>query len=539
MGLGREFRILGPLEALEDGRQLDLGGLRQRAVLALLLLRSAETISAERLIEDVWAGEPPDGAANTLQSYVSRLRRELGRETIATRPGGYAFEPGSCELDLHRFERLTDDARGLPPAAAAERLTEALALWRGPPLGEFAYEPWAQAPIARLEELRLAVIERRIEAELELGRHAELVAELGALVGEHPLRERLCELRMLALYRSGRQAEALEAYRATRTILVDEVGIEPGPALRDLESAILRQAPELDGPAATPVPIETPRTRSILVVATSDAAILPLVSIAEPLARHPPRELIVIRLLQDANDAAGATVQLAGLRDELVGRGLQMRVAAFTSGGLGEDVARLARELDVDLALLDAPESLLDSGVLDAEFAAVLRDVVSDVALLVPGRSLHRETTRPVVVPFGGAEHDWTAVELAAWIAHALGTKLKLVGTSADRLRRSRDASRLLGRASLVVQAVVGVVAEPVLVRRGAEGILETTADAAVLIVGLSGRWHAEGLGQTRLEVARVAGVPTLLVRRGLRPGGLAPSETMTRFTWTLGPVDA
>ena len=192
-----------------------------------------------------------------------------------------------------------------------------------------------------------------------------------------------------------------------------------------------------------------------------------------------------------------------------------------------------------DLTLLDAPASLLESGLPGPELAAVLRDVLSDIAVLMPGSSLHRETTRPVVVPFGGAEHDWTAVELAAWIARALGTRLTLVGTSADRFRGSRDASRLLGRASLVVQAVVGIVAEPLLVRRGSEGVLEAASDAALLIVGLSGRWQVEGLGQTRLEVARVAGVPTLLVRRGLRPGGLAPGESMTRFTWTLGPADA
>jgi DNA-binding SARP family transcriptional activator len=537
--VSREFRILGPLEALEDGRVLDLGGLRQRAVLALLLLRCDETVTAERLIEDVWAEEPPERAANTLQSYVSRLRRELGRDTITTRPGGYALEPGPNELDLHRFERLTDEARSLPPAGAAERLGEALALWRGPPLSEFAYAPWAQAPIGRLEELKLAAVERLFEAELELGRHGELVADLQTLVAEHPLRERLCELLMQALYRSGRQAEALEAYRVARTTLVEEIGIEPGPALRELETAILRQAPELDVRAPTHAASETPRTRSILVVATTDAAILPLVSIAEPLARQPPRELIVVRLLQHADDAARATAQLAGLRDELVGRGLQMRVAAFTSGRLDEDVTRLAGELDADLTLRDAPTSLLDSGLPGPELAAVLRDVLSDVAVLMPGSSLHRETTRPVVVPFGGAEHDWTAVELAAWIARALGTRLTLVGTSADRFRRSRDASRLLGRASLVVQAVVGIVAEPLLVRRGSEGVLEAASDAALLIVGLSGRWQAEGLGQTRLEVARVAGVPTLLVRRGLRPGGLAPGESMTRFTWTFGPADA
>jgi hypothetical protein len=143
-----------------------------------------------------------------------------------------------------------------------------------------------------------------------------------------------------------------------------------------------------------------------------------------------------------------------------------------------------------------------------------------------------------VVVPFSGAEHDWSAVELAAWIARSLGTTLRLAGTSADRFRRRRDASRLLSRVSLVVQAAVGIVAEPVLVRGGPESVLGAAEDAALLVLGLSARWEAEGLGRARLELARLAQIPTLLVRRGLRPGGLAPAESMTRFTWSLAPTD-
>ena len=530
---GVEFRILGPLEALLDGQAADLGGPRQRAVLALLLLRAGQVVSSDALIDAIWADEPPETAANVLQSYISKLRKELGRDTIVTRGRGYAIALGPQALDLQRFERLTTEVDRADPAGAADQLREALAIWRGPALDDFRDELWARGPSGRLEEMRLAAIELRIDADLLLGRHGDVVGELDELVAEHSLRERLHALRMLALYRCGRQADALDAYRLARTTLVDEIGVEPGPELRELERAILRQDPALAAPrAGSPVRSE----RSILVAPSDDAAILPLVSIAEPLARRPPRELIAVRLLPEGDDPASAQTHLAGLRNELVGRGLEMRVTAYTSETPGEDIARLAAEQDVDLVLLDSPASLLDDGVPDPDLGIVLRDVLADVAVLVAGGSLHRETTRPVVVPFGGADHDWSAVEIAAWIARALGTKLLLVGTSTDRLRCRRDASRLLGRASLVVQAAAGIVAEPVLAGRGSEGILEAAADAALLVIGLSGRWRSEGLGRSRLEVARAAGIPTLLVRRGVRPGGLAPAGSMTRYTWTLGP---
>jgi hypothetical protein len=199
-------------------------------------------------------------------------------------------------------------------------------------------------------------------------------------------------------------------------------------------------------------------------------------------------------------------------------------------------VVLLASEQDADLAVVDAEADVFDVGVLDGRLRVILSGAPCDVAVLVARGGLHRDAAGPVVVPFSGAEHDWTAVELAAWSARALGTTLRLVGTSADRFRRRRDASRLLGRVSLVVQAAVGIVAEPVLVRPGADGVLSAATDASLLVVGLSARWQSEGLGAARLELARSARVPTLLVRRGLRPGGLAPNETMTRFTWSLVP---
>lgn len=232
-----EFRILGPLEVVAEGRAVSLGGTRQRALLAVLLTRANQVVSTERLIDELWGERPPKEARNTVQFYVSQLRKVLGADRIETRAPGYAIRIERDELDLHRFERLV--AEGGPA------LTEALSLWRGPALADFAYEPFAQAEIARLEELRLAALEQRLEADLALGRHGELVGELEALVAEHPLRERLRGQLMLALYRSGRQAEALDVYRETRRVLVDELGIEPSPTLQELERSILRHDPGL------------------------------------------------------------------------------------------------------------------------------------------------------------------------------------------------------------------------------------------------------------------------------------------------------
>jgi len=261
-----DFRILGPFEVVAEGRVVVLAAAKPRALLALLLLHAGEPVSSDRLIEDLWAGRPPATAAKVLQTYVSRLRKALGNGVIVTGPAGYELrvEPGG--LDLHRFERLVTEARAAEPPAAAEGLREALALWRGPALVDFAYEPWAQAEIGRLAELQLSALQDRIDADLALGRDGELVGELERLVVEQPLSERLRGQLMLALYRSGRQAEALAAYRAARETLVETLGIEPGAALRRLERSILDQDPALDaspvGPASALLERPTPSLRA-------------------------------------------------------------------------------------------------------------------------------------------------------------------------------------------------------------------------------------------------------------------------------------
>ncbi len=247
-----EFRILGPLEARVDGRPLTLGGVRQRSLLAVLLLNANEVVSSDRLIDELWGAGAPAGAANALQAHVSQLRKTLGarRDRVATRRPGYVIRVEDGELDLHRFEARRAEARQAvlsgDPAAAAEKLRAALALWRGAPLADLAGDRCVMTEAPRLEELRLGALEERLESDLALGRHDDLVGELEALVAQEPLRERLRGQLMLALYRAGRQAEALDVYRETRRALVDELGIEPSRGLQELERAILVQDASLD-----------------------------------------------------------------------------------------------------------------------------------------------------------------------------------------------------------------------------------------------------------------------------------------------------
>jgi DNA-binding SARP family transcriptional activator len=271
-----DFRILGPLEVLEGGRAVALGGSKQRALLALLLLHANETLSTDRLIDELWGERPAANAAKTVQVQISRLRRALASEAgdpsagvVVTRGRGYELTLDPDRLDSQRFERLMAEGRSELAANRPERavaaLEGALSLWRGAPLAEFAYESFAQREIARLDDLRVAALEALIEAKLGLGGHAEVVGQLEALVGEYPYREHLRAQLMLALYRSDRQADALQAYQDARRTLVEQLGIEPGQRLRELERAILAQDPELHlaagrEPVAAESAVESPRS---------------------------------------------------------------------------------------------------------------------------------------------------------------------------------------------------------------------------------------------------------------------------------------
>jgi DNA-binding SARP family transcriptional activator len=316
-----EYRILGPLEALDGEEKLSLGGVRQRAVLAFLLLHRNEALTRDVIVDELWGEDAPPTAAKVLQNCVSALRKVLpgGTETLRTIGGAYALQVEPDELDSDRFERLLAEGRASLSAGehadASERLREALAQWRGSPLSDFSYESFARDEIARLEELHVAALEDRIEADLALGRHSELVPELEALVSRHPLREHLRLQLMLALYRAGRQAEALDAYHAARRTLLAELGIEPGRALQDLERGILAQDPALDA---------APDSRPAAAGARAHSHALPGRQAASPFVGR-GEELSVLE---------------SAIEDALAGRGRLFVVL----GGAGSGKTRLADE---------------------------------------------------------------------------------------------------------------------------------------------------------------------------------------------------
>jgi len=413
-----EFRILGPLEVWHEGRPVRISGVRQRELLAVLLLDAGAVVSSDRLMDALWGEDQPAAGATALRVRVSQLRRALGAgdRVLVTRAPGYALLVEQDGLDLRRFERLFERAEramaaGDAPGALAH-VEAALSLWRGPPLVDFAYTSFAQAAIVRLEELRAAALELRIDAELALDRHGRVVGELQALVRAHPLRERVWaqlmlalyrdgrqaealsayrsarnrlveeigvepgpELQalvqahplrerlwaqlMLALYRDGRQAEALAAYRSARSRLVEEIGVEPGPELQTLEARILAQDPSLAAgrPAA--------RTRrSVLALPDTGAVEGGASVIAERLAARSADELLVVGLVEDSDRLGDVVARLGALRQRARLRDLDARVAAFTTADPGADAVRLAAEHDAAVLVLDAPDAALRSGAI-------------------------------------------------------------------------------------------------------------------------------------------------------------------------------
>jgi DNA-binding SARP family transcriptional activator/DNA-binding beta-propeller fold protein YncE len=307
---GLHFHLLGRLEAYRDGVELELGPRKQRAVLALLLLNANRVVSTERLIDDLWGDSPPSTARAALQVYIAGLRKALANDgaTLRTRPPGYVLELEPGALDIERFAQLRAEAQeSADDQRRALLLHEALMLWRDAPLAELRAEPFAAAAAAQLEELRLGALEERIDADLALGRHAALVPELDALVAIHPYRERPRAQLMLALYRSGRHADALEAYQTGRRILRDELGLEPSKELRDLEAAILHQderlmpAPERGSDAEQTPPPRGSRWSRGTAMTVSIAAALVAATAALLLARDetspvavPPNSVAVI-----------------------------------------------------------------------------------------------------------------------------------------------------------------------------------------------------------------------------------------------------
>jgi DNA-binding SARP family transcriptional activator len=531
-----EFGILGPLEVRRDGVELPLGGRNQRAVLALLLLEAGHVVSIDRLAEELYAGDTPVSAVTQVHRQVSELRRivdppetDQSQSTIETRAPGYVLHVDPEGFDLHRFEQLcaraerafdSDDVN-----AALATLDEALALWRGDPLADLAGESFTQRPIGRLEELRDRALERRIEALLALGRHADTIPELSELAAASPLRERLHELLMLALYRSGRQVDALDVFSRTRTMLVDSFGVEPGPELQRLQQAILRHDPELAAPDTAAA--RSDRGGAVLVAGHAVESVRALAALAGPLAQGPALELIVALLLPDQSELTAGTAALA---EERAHSSAPMRVAAFVANREADDLLRLARSYDARLLLVEAPPAFASGGAPPEDLLALLTRSPADVAVVAPGNG---EPGGGVIVPFAGGEHDWAALELGAWLATSTGAALRLAGTRHDA--SGRDASALLADASIAVQRLAGVVAEPMLIEPTPSGLTEATAGAAAVVVGLSSRWRREGLGEARSSLVAAGGPPVLAVHRGPQPSGIAPREARTRFTWSVG----
>jgi len=531
-----EFRLLGSLEVSRDREPVPVDGPHLRALLAMLLLRANTPVSRDRLVDDLWQQEPPRDASNALQALVFRLRRALapdGAAMIVHSAVGYMLAVPRSRLDLFRVEDDWAAARAAlradDPATASRTLSATLDMWRGDPLAEFAGQWFADADRRRLAEIRLAVQCDWFDAQLALGHHQQVLGELGAVVAEHPNQERPLRQLMLALYRCGRQVDALEECTTARKRLDEDFGLAPGSELQQLERAILRQDPALDPPDAAVSVASQP----IIVWSSSAEALAPMVDLTAPLATEASgRELLLVRLLgqTEATHLSVAVAEQAELVHRLRRSRIVARSAAFTSTSPGDDLVRLADEQSSVFVLLEfsgEQKSLSDM------HTKVLADCACDVGLLAMRVGERPRAHAAVLVPFGGNDHDWTALEIGCWLARASNAPLRLLGVSGER-DGARDASRTLASASLVAQRSYGIVAEPEIVPSGADAILERTAGARALVIGLSFRRGLHGLGSVRETLMARSACPVALVRRGRRPGGFAPAHAVTRFTWSL-----
>ena len=413
-----KYRILGPLEVHAGDRQVELRGVRQRELLAVLLLHANEIVSSDRLIDELWPGDPPPTAAKIIQNSVSQLRKLVEPDVLVTRSPGYLLRVAPGELDAERFEGMVEGARAElaegAAAEAAEQLRAALDHWRGPALADFADAPFARVEAARLEELRLAATEDRIEAELALGRHADLVAELEALVAQHPLRERLRAQLMVALYRSGRQAEALRVYHETREILVEELGIEPGRALQRLERAVLLHDPALElGPQDRPLEparVESPRGETRKTVSVVAADVLSISGPHDPEALRRPMELAVetVTGVLERHGAsteaspAGGVIGIFGLPSVHEDDALRaVRAATEAREELGALSPKLERDWDVAVALRSGVNTGEVVAAGESTHTLVVGDAVNVAARLQqaadPGEILLDEQTERLV----------------------------------------------------------------------------------------------------------------------------------------------
>jgi DNA-binding SARP family transcriptional activator len=506
-----EVRLLGPLEVERRGRVLTIGGPKPRALLTLLALEAGRVVSVDQLVESLWPGEQPGTAAHAVQVYVSQLRKAVGTNAIGTRPPGYVLEVDPGQVDVHRFARLADEGRlGLAAGdapTAASILREALALWRGAALSDFTYEPFAQTEIARLEELRLVALEGRIDADLVLGRQAELVSELEALADAQPLRERPRAQLMLALYRSGRQADALAAYRSARDALVGQLGIEPGPELKDLEAAILRQdASLLPEQRATGPAMQFRRLATVVVVEAVEWMALAAALDPEALGT-------VLRRFFDA--ISTALTRHGGSVEKYAGESV---LAVFGVPVSHEDdplrAARAAIEAQAAVAALAEELELAYGRRIQARIGLESGEVVSTQAdaqqRVVIGEAVGIASKLQAVAGAGEIAVGELAARLIdhAAVLHPLG-ELELVGRD-----KSLRVFRLLGTESAAPAfsrrldaPLVGRKRELSALRRSLARAVKDESARAVVVVG------PPGVGKSRLvaELAkRAKGVTTL-----------------------------
>jgi len=570
-----DFRILGPLEAEENGHLVALGGARQRALLTLLLLHANEVIPRDRLIGELWGERAPETAATALQGYISGLRKTLGTERILTRGRGYLLPVGPDALDLGRFERFMREGRAALVAGDARRasakLSEALALWRGPPLADLDSTPIAHGESRRLEELHVRALEDKFEAELALGHHAGIVAEVEAAAARHPLRERLRGQLMLALYRCGRQADALEAYQDLRRLLVGELGLEPGRALLNLEQAILRHDPALESPPPAPV-AKGGRSRrrsvaalgAVVTAAAAIAAVLlartgePLAVVPNSLVKIDPRTNGVTDVVRvgrfpekvvagygyvwvvDGKDETLTRVSARSDRAELVG-GLRLAKPAgiVAAGGRGLFVGSFAESevVHVDPATLAVNERFTlpgrtalfvaaGAGSLwitqpPADFHESLPSAITRVSILddvVQNRFSAPSGVLPGQVTFGAG---------AAWVANVGNGSIWRIDAATNRIKRIVVGSQPTDVAVAFGSAWVPCLGRNAVWRIDAatgkvEAIIPTGEEPLALAAGAGAIWVANQAAGTISRIDPDTNTVVKTIRLGFNPHGIA-----------------
>jgi DNA-binding SARP family transcriptional activator/basic membrane lipoprotein Med (substrate-binding protein (PBP1-ABC) superfamily) len=555
-----EFRLLGPLEVAEDGRSVPLGGSRPRALLALLLLHRNEVVPVDRIVDELWAERPPKTAEQIVRVYVSNLRKALEQEVLVTQGNGYLLRAATAEVDADRFEAFRDEGRRLFAAGevtqAADTLGEALSLWRGPALQDLADEGFAQPEIARLEELRLATLEDRFDAQLAAGRDSELVADLEQLVEANPLRERLRAQLMLALYRSGRQADALEAYQRGRRLVVDELGLEPGETLRRLETQILQQDPELDRPSVSPgaavAPAgQPPRSRRWPVVAGA-AALVGIAAIAAILiaatAGHsrqlPDAASLRIALIVDGpRNLTHTSATADGVRAAAEDIGFRPRIlyGGYARSGFLRKIAVAARTSD--LVVVDATPNLEALSQLTRRFPKtrfLVPDSVSDKNASFAGQQnvtgvrfadhedgylggylagLMTQRDEPVSavggIPTQAVRDLIGGFRAGARRAHpGIRVLVDYTGTFVSQNRCEAAANLQIDRRSAVVFDVAGVCGFGALQAAGIRGVWGLGVDSDLSYLG------PEILGSVVKHIDRATQLAVTLFASGQLPGG-------------------